>query len=155
MNNFKWNPLEKRSYKHKNPSMEFFCPLCGSERAFHSSPRLSFKNYLQLILCSSIAIAIAFPLMGPRSFFIFFVFLAAFEAGFRMNFRKEIPCPHCGFDASWYKKDVKVARRLVEEFWKTKNGPSASVAQESEVEELLDAVSSQREQEEASKYRNF
>ena len=34
-----------------------------------------------------------------------------------MSYRKEIPCPHCGFDASWYKKDVKIARRLVKEFW--------------------------------------
>lgn len=38
-----------------------------------------------------------------------------------MNYRKEIPCPHCGFDASWYKKDVKVARRLVAAYWSEKN----------------------------------
>ena len=34
--------------------------------------------------------------------------------------KSEIPCPYCGFDASWYKKDVKIARKKVQEFWKKK-----------------------------------
>jgi hypothetical protein len=40
-----------------------------------------------------------------------------FEGIRRMLFSRQVPCPHCGFDASWYKRDVKVARRLVGEFW--------------------------------------
>ena len=45
--------------------------------------------------------------------------LGSMEVYKRLNFRKEIPCPHCGFDASWYKRDVKVARKLVERHWET------------------------------------
>lgn len=155
MKNFEWKPLESRTYKHKDPKMEFFCPLCGSKRAFHSTPRLSIKNYLQLTLCSLLTGSALYTVMGPRSFFVFFIFWAIFEAGIRMNFRKEIPCPHCGFDASWYKKDVKIARRLVDEFWKKQNPDGQlNVANESEVEDLLDAVSKQR-QDESNQFSNY
>mgnify|MGYP000162112752 CR=1 FL=1 len=116
-----WQPLEYKTYKPKNPKMEFFCPLCSTKRAFHSTPRLTAKNYFQLTLSSVLAGAIFYPLMGGRSYFIFFIFWALFEAAVRMNFRKEIPCPHCGFDASWYKKDVKMARKIVQDFWVDKN----------------------------------
>lgn len=126
-----WQPLEYRTYKHKNPKMEFFCPLCGTKRAFHSTPRLSVKNYFQLTLSSVLAGAALYPLMGIRSYFVFFIFWALFEAGVRMNFRKEIPCPHCGFDASWYKKDVKIARRIVQQFWADKR-PSADMQEKLE-----------------------
>lgn len=154
MKNFEWKPLESRTYKHKDPSMEFFCPLCGSERAFHSTPRLSAKNFAQLSLSTLMAGAALFPVMGPRSFFIFFIFWALFEAGIRMNFRKDIPCPHCGFDASWYKKDIKVARRLVEEFWRAKS-PEDQIGKPEEVDDLLDAVSRQRDQESSEQFNNL
>jgi hypothetical protein len=65
--------------------------------------------------------AICYPIMSFRGVFSFFVFLAGFELVRRVNYRKDIPCPHCGFDASWYKKDVKVARRLVADYWAEKN----------------------------------
>ncbi len=55
--------------------------------------------------------------MQWKGAFSFFLVWAFFEAALRLNFRKEVPCPHCGFDASWYKKDVNVARRKVDEFW--------------------------------------
>jgi hypothetical protein len=44
-----------------------------------------------------------------------------FELSIRTDFKKQVPCPHCGFDATWYKKDVKVARSVVKEFWDQKN----------------------------------
>jgi len=58
--------------------------------------------------------------MKERMLFWPVVVWAAFEAIYKIFFRKEIPCPHCGFDATWYKKDVKVSRRLVEEFWESR-----------------------------------
>jgi hypothetical protein len=64
--------------------------------------------------------ALCYPLMSFRGIFSFFVYLAAFELIRRVNYRKELPCPHCGFDASWYRKDVKVARRLVASYWSDK-----------------------------------
>jgi hypothetical protein len=66
----------------------------------------------------------AFPIMGMRSAFVFFVIWFGFEAAVRVLFKQELPCPHCGFDASWYKRDVKIARRKVEEFWALKEAES-------------------------------
>ncbi len=65
--------------------------------------------------------ALLFPLMGFNSFFIFFVIWAVFELAIRTDFKKQVPCPHCGFDATWYKKDVRVARQVVKDFWIQKN----------------------------------
>jgi hypothetical protein len=114
-------PLVKRTYKYKSPAKAFFCPLCRTERAITISPRLTKKNYFQILLTSIIFGAMLFPLMGIKCFFIFFVLAAAFELSIRTDFKKQVPCPHCGFDATWYKKDVKVARKLVKDFWIQKN----------------------------------
>ena len=56
--------------------------------------------------------------------FSLFVIWALFELFIRTLFRREIPCPHCGFDASWYRKDVKMARRLVKDFWENEASDS-------------------------------
>ncbi len=58
--------------------------------------------------------------IGFMSFIFFFITWAIFELVVRSNFQKQIPCPYCGFNASWYKRDVKVARALVQEFWDEK-----------------------------------
>jgi hypothetical protein len=114
-------PLVKRTYKYKSPAKEFFCPLCRTERAITISPRLTKKHYVQVLLTSIIFGSMLFPLMGMKCFFIFFVLLAFFELSIRTDFKKQVPCPHCGFDATWYKKDVRVARQVVKDFWIQKN----------------------------------
>lgn len=84
-----------------------------------------------------------YPLMGWRSVFFFFFIWASYELGVRLLFRKEIPCPHCGFDASWYKRDVKVARKLVHEFWQSRHtgeGEAATGEEEHGTEEALQQV---------------
>ncbi len=129
--------------------MEFFCPLCGTKRAVVTNPHLSAMNYLQISLITMLLTASLFPVMGFKGVFSLFFVWAAFESVLRLNFRKEVPCPHCGFDASWYKKDVKVARAKVDEFWKanSKVQPGHSSVLESSVKgddsELLTGVASQ------------
>jgi len=120
----KLRPLETRPYRYKKPATEFFCPLCRSPRAFASKPRLTKRHYLQMTIITVVIAAMLYPFMKYEGLFCIFIVWAAFEAGVRTNFRKEIPCPYCGFDASWYKRDVKVARRLVKEFWEIKNTPT-------------------------------
>jgi predicted RNA-binding Zn-ribbon protein involved in translation (DUF1610 family) len=110
-------PLEKRVYKYKNPASSFFCPLCRTERGITTSPRLTKKNYVQILLTSIILGSMLFPFIGERSFFIFFVNWGVFELAVRSDYKKQIACPHCGFDATWYKRDVKVARQIVKDFW--------------------------------------
>jgi hypothetical protein len=82
---------------------------------------LTKKNYLQILLTSVVLGSFLFPLMGIKCFFVFFVLWAVFELSIRTDFKKQVPCPHCGFDATWYKKDVKVARQVVKDFWIQKN----------------------------------
>ena len=110
-------PLVSRVYKYKNQASTFFCPLCRSERGISISPRLTKKNYVQILLTSIVVGSFLFPFIGVKCFFIFFVNLAIFELAVRTDYKKQIACPHCGFDATWYKRDVKVARQIVKDFW--------------------------------------
>jgi hypothetical protein len=41
-----------------------------------------------------------------------------FETIHKALYRKELSCPFCGFDPTWYKKDIKLARKRVEDFIK-------------------------------------
>lgn len=117
-------PLESRVYKYKNAATNFYCPLCRTERSVTISPRLTVKNYIQITLTALVFGSGLYPFMGIRSAFVFFVIWAGFELAVRSDFKKQVPCPHCGFDATWYKKDVKVARQLVKDFWEQKNSAS-------------------------------
>lgn len=63
------------------------------------------------------------PLMHEKAVFIFFIVWPSFEIINKILYRKELPCPYCGFDATWYRRDVKVARKIVKNFWDKKNTP--------------------------------
>ncbi len=115
--NTRHRPLETRLFKFKKPVMKFFCPLCSTARAFTISPRLSPKNHIQIALITLSLIGMTYSFMGWRAIFWFFFVWSAFEFAVKVLFKKEIPCPHCGFDASWYKRDVVKAREKVNEFW--------------------------------------
>lgn len=115
-------PLERRPFRLKRPAMRFFCPLCRTERSISTRPRLSTWNYVQIVIASVFFFMVLFPFMEWNSFYIFFMLWIGAEAAVRLRFKKEIPCPHCGFDATWYKRDVKVARKLVGQFWDKQEG---------------------------------
>jgi hypothetical protein len=119
-------PLDSRTFKVKNPSMQFFCPLCRTPRAFSIHYRLQVKHYISIVLCTSMFAIFFWNLMEWRSLLSLFFFWAAHELGIRLLYKKEIPCPHCGFDASWYKKDVLVARQKVKDFWDQPKSPEDS-----------------------------
>src|SRR5690606_19676259 len=85
------------------------------------SHRLTFKHYLQIAVLTGVTTYALFDVMQWRGLAFYFIYLAGYEVARRLVYRSEIPCPYCGFDASWYKRDVKVARRLVKEFWQNKN----------------------------------
>ena len=116
----KIRPLESRPFRFKNATKKFHCPLCASERYFTRSHRLSAKHYLQISILTGVCTMALFDVMQWRGISLFFIFWARYEGARRILYRNDIACPYCGFDASWYKRDVKVARRLVEEFWQKK-----------------------------------
>jgi len=132
-------PLERRTFKVKNPTVSFYCALCRTPRALTTSFRLSIKNYLQISLLTIATTATLYSVMSFRGIFSFFVFLGAFEWVRRANYRKELPCPHCGFDASWYKKDVKIARKLVADHWAAKDQKKPKEDTPEVLEELVAA----------------
>ncbi len=114
-------PLELRTFRFKNPAVEFFCPLCRTGRAITVHYKLTVLHCAQIVAVATVFTALLWPLMGARSLFSFFLVWIAFEGTLRLLWRKEVPCPHCGFDASWYKKNVKIARKKVEEFWNSQD----------------------------------
>ncbi len=112
------SPLEnKRFYKVKNPNRKFLCALCRAPREMRYSKYLSGKNYLQMIILSVALSCVSFPLFKAKVIFLIFPVWLIWELVNKMLYRKEIPCPYCGFDATWYRRDVNVANQKVKEFW--------------------------------------
>ena len=56
--------------------------------------------------------------MGARSLIWFFIVFAVYEGVKKILYRREVICPYCGFDMTWYRRDVKMANRLVKDFFK-------------------------------------
>jgi hypothetical protein len=108
---------ENRFFKVKNPSRKFMCALCNSPREIKYSKHLSPKNYAQIAVVSIFLTWALWPWMGFKALSMGFIVWAVFEGVNKILYRKEIPCPYCGFDATWYRRNVKIARKKVDEFW--------------------------------------
>lgn len=108
---------DKRFYKVKNPQREFFCALCRAPRQMKYGRNLQGRHFLQIVLLSIIASWLLFPWFKEKSLISFFFVWIVYELVHKFLYRRELPCPYCGFDATWYRRDVNVAKRLVEEFW--------------------------------------
>jgi hypothetical protein len=107
----------KKFYRVKSPKREFLCALCSAPRQMKHSKNLHFINYMQVLVLSAAFIWLCLPFMGAKSLFVFFPVWMAFEIGNKLLYRKELPCPYCGFDPTWYRRDVKVANKLIRDFW--------------------------------------
>ena len=114
-------PLQSRVYRAKDKSKEFYCPLCRSLRVVSTKARLSRKNYLQIGITTVVVGIALYPVMEFYGFGFFFLIWAMMELVVRSDFKSQIPCEHCGFDASLYKRNVKEARHKVKEFWNQKS----------------------------------
>ncbi len=108
----------KRFFKVKKATNQFICPLCSAPREMRYGKNLNEKHYIQIAVLSASLAWLLFPLMGVKSLALLFVVWIGFEVVNKLLYRKEIPCPYCGFDATWYRRDVRVAKQKVEEFWK-------------------------------------
>mgnify|MGYP000150273209 CR=1 FL=1 len=137
----------QKFYKVKNPKKKFLCALCSAPREMRYSKNLSFKNYLQIIVLSLFLAWCFSPLMGEKSLYLFFIVWLSVELANKLLYRKEIPCPYCGFDATWYRRDVKVANKMVKNFWKNQNR-SSQVNEDNESEMV--SLESAKEQEKMS-----
>ena len=115
--NIEMRVLEARPFKFKTPLVEFFCPLCRSQRALTQTYKLFPRHYAQLFLLTLVTFLLLYPLLKWRGFFIFFIYWPLLELTRRAVYRSEIACPYCGFDAVLYKKNVKMAQESVKKFW--------------------------------------
>lgn len=113
--------VDPRVYKKKRARLDFLCPLCGVSRSITKNFRLTKMNYFQIALLSFSLLLISYPIFGGAGLIYFPIVLCGFEFWKRVDYKNEIPCESCGFDALWYKKDVPRAKKLVHEFWDNKN----------------------------------
>jgi hypothetical protein len=114
----KLNALQTgKFYKVKNSKKNFLCALCSAPRQMKYSKNLSGKQYLQIIVLSITTSWGLFPLIGPKALTSFFAVWMMVELVNKVLYRKGIPCPYCGFDATWYRRDVNVANKKVKDFW--------------------------------------
>lgn len=102
----------------KNQKAECFCALCRTPRVLRYSRYLKKRHYLQIFIITLGLTAATYPWFSLSGVMSLPLVWALFESIHKSLYRKDLKCPYCGFDPKWYKKDVKLARRKVEEFLK-------------------------------------
>jgi len=106
----------------KKSFRECFCALCSTPRRLRYLRHLSKFHYSQILILSISFTALTYPLLSWKGLISLPIIWALFEGIHKSLYRKELKCPYCGFDPTWYKKDVKFARQKVEEFLKQNPG---------------------------------
>ncbi len=107
-----------RVFKVKKPKTSFFCALCRAPRQLTYQRHLGTHHYVQIVATTVFLTWALFPYLQFKTLGLVFPLWGAFEFTRKLLYRKELPCPYCGFDATWYRKDVRIARRQVEEFFR-------------------------------------
>jgi uncharacterized Zn-finger protein len=113
--------FHQRILKLKKPTQEIFCPLCRTLRHIRFSPRMKKHHFIQMTVLTFLFVFFFWNIFKERGLFIFFLIWSLWEGFVRWSYKKEVPCPHCGFDATLYKRDVRQARQKVKEFWNQKD----------------------------------
>ncbi|MCE3012505.1 MAG: hypothetical protein LW878_05500 [Proteobacteria bacterium] len=93
-----------------------YCALCRTPRVVRYSRTLKPIHYAQVTLFTVATTWLFFPWLEFKALGSFFIYWAAFEFSQKTLYRRDLKCKSCGFDPTWYKRDVKVARRQVEEY---------------------------------------
>ena len=122
------NAYRMHKLKQKADSKECYCALCSTPRVLRYKRHLTKMNFFQILLISLVIMVPAFTLFEFKVVAVPFLVWIAFELTHKSYYRRDSVCPFCGFDPTWYKKDIKLARRKVEEF--LNNNPDSPVAQQ-------------------------
>ncbi len=110
------NAYRMHALKQKKDSKECYCALCRSPRVLRYGRHLSKFQYFQIALISAVVMIAGFPFFDFKMVGAPVLVWIIFESVHKSYYRRDLACPFCGFDPTWYKKDVKLARRKVEEF---------------------------------------
>jgi hypothetical protein len=111
----------------KSLRKECFCAHCRSPRKLRYHRRLQGAHYFQIVVLTIGLSAVLYPLLDFKGLMSFPIVWAIFDLTYKTLYRKDLKCPFCGFDPTWYKKDVRIARRQVEDF--LKQNPESPVLQ--------------------------
>lgn len=121
----------------KKHRQDIFCACCRSPRKLRHDRHLSSMNYLQILVLTLVFSACTFPWLVWKGAMSLPVIWALFESIHKALYRKDLKCPFCGFDPTWYKKDVRFARQKVEEF--LKENPNSPVFKRTRAVETSDS----------------
>ena len=113
--------IVQRMLRVKRATLRFLCPLCGIERGLQYHSTLRPRHYLQILLIALILGLLLWPLIKWKAIYPSILIWGSYELISKLLYRKDIPCPHCGFDASWYKRNIQMARKIVQNFWAKKH----------------------------------
>jgi hypothetical protein len=116
-------------------SRDCFCALCRSPRKLRYNRHLSRQNFTQIAVLTIVVAAIAYPWLSFKGLMSLPLVWAIFESTHKSLYRKDLKCPYCGFDPTWYKKDVNLARQKVEQF--LKENPDSPLLVRAQREELF------------------
>lgn len=120
----------------KSARRECFCALCRTPRTLRYERKMQSRHFIQILVLTLSLGAALYPWIQWKGFMSLPIVWAIFESVRASLYRKELKCPFCGFDPSWYKKDVKIARQKVEEFLK-QNPESALLRRNARMEEMI------------------
>lgn len=101
-------------------SKAFICALCSTNRSMRYSKNLKFVHYLQIVIIVSSLTLLFWSTFAINTLLVAPVVWSLFETTNKLLYRRDVPCPNCGFDATWYRRDVKIAKNKVEQFWLSK-----------------------------------
>lgn len=93
-----------------------YCALCRSPRKMNYQRHLSPIHYLQMTLLTIVLTWLMFDWLEWKTLGSFFFIWATYEFARKLLYRRELKCTVCGFDPTWYKRDVRIARRHVEDY---------------------------------------
>lgn len=100
----------------KAEKRDCYCALCRTPRSMHYQRNLSAIHYLQIALLTVVLTWSLFQWLEWKTLGSFFFIWAGYEFSRKLLYRRELKCTVCGFDPTWYKRDVRIARRHVEEY---------------------------------------
>lgn len=120
------NAYRMHALKQKKDTKECYCALCRTPRVLRYERHLTKRHFFQIALISLVAMAGTFQWIEFKVIGWPFLVWVTFEMIHKSYYRRDLVCPFCGFDPTWYRKDVKLARRKVEEF--LNNNPDSPMA---------------------------
>jgi hypothetical protein len=112
-----------------------YCALCRTPRVIRYSRNLQPLHYGQIVLLTVALTWIFFSWFAFKTLGVFFLIWALYELALKMLYRRDLKCKVCGFDPTWYKRDVKIARKQVQEY--LANNPNFEHSRRKAIDEMF------------------